>query len=141
MVIAKFEHKGNEYDYNGVCKVKVGDSWIDAVMYSEDGNTYVRELLDFMINFKCIEAKNPMPGDPWLRRQKTVADIIEDQLGPGYVARGHEGGKPMMVKEVECEDAGRDLVVANDDDDDPNISKPWSDNRQRVSIEPYLSIH
>ena len=68
MVIAKFEHKGNEYDYNGVCKVKVGDSWIDAVMYSEDGNTYVRELLDFMINFKCIEAKNPMPGDPWLRR-------------------------------------------------------------------------
>ena len=46
-----------------------------------------------------------------------------------------------MVKEVECEDAGRDLVVADDDDDDPNISKPWSDNRQRVSIGPDLTIH
>lgn len=108
MAIAKFEYKGNEYDYNGVCKVKVDDSWIDAVMYSRDGYTYVRELLDFMIKFKCIEAKNPMPGDVWLRKQKTVADIIEDQLGPGYVARGHEGGKPIMVEEVECGDPAQD---------------------------------
>lgn len=141
MVVAKFEYKGNEYDYNGVCKVKVDGSWVDAVMYSRDGHTYVRELLDFMIKFKCIEAKNPMPGDTWLRRQKTVADIIEDQLGPRYVARDHKGGKPIMVKEVECEDSGRDIVVADDEYDDPNISKPWSDNRQRVSVEPDLNIH
>lgn len=104
MAIAKFEYKGNEYDYNGVCKVKVDDSWIDAVMYSRDGYTYVRELLDFMINFTCIEAKNPMPGDVWLRRQKSVADIIGDQLGSGYVARGHKGGKQIMVEEVEDTD-------------------------------------
>ena len=102
--VAKFEYKGNEYDYNGVCKVKVDDSWIDAVMYSRNGHTYVRELLNFMINFTCVEAKNPMPGDTWLRRRKTVADIIKDQLGPGYVARGHEGGRPIMVEEVECGD-------------------------------------
>ena len=106
--VAKFEYKGNEYDYNGVCKVKVDDSWIDAVMYSRNGHTYVRELLNFMINFTCVEAKNPMPGDTWLRRRKTVADIIKDQLGPGYVARGHEGGRPIMVEEVESADCAQD---------------------------------
>ena len=108
MAIAKFEYKGNEYDYNGVCKVKVDGTWVDAVMYSRDGHTYVRELLDFMINFTCIEAKNPMPGDVWLRRQKSVADIIEDQLGPGYTP-GFGADKTLIpAYEVECVDPAQD---------------------------------
>ena len=113
MVIAKFQYKGNEYDYKGLCKVKVDDSWVDAVMYCRDGNVYVRELLDFFLNFKCLEAKNPMPGETWLKKEKTVADIIGDQLGPGYVARGHKGGKPILAYEVECEDPAQDESKAD----------------------------
>ena len=105
MVIAKFQYKGNEYDYKGLCKVKVDDSWVDAVMYCRDGNVYVRELLDFFLNFKCLEAKNPMPGDIYLRKQKTVTEMVQDSLGPGYVPRGHEGGKQILVKEVERDDS------------------------------------
>ena len=108
MIRAKFQYKGNEYDYNGVCKVKVDGTWIDAVMYSRDEHTYVRELLDFMINFTCIEAKNPMPGDTWLRKQKSVADIIEDQLGPGYVPGFKADKTQIPVYEVECEDPAQD---------------------------------
>lgn len=115
MVIAKFQYKGNEYDYKGLCKVKVDDSWVDAVMYCRDGNVYVRELLDFFLNFKCLEAKNPMPGDIYLRKQKTVTDMVSDQLGPGYVARGHKGGKPILAYEVECEDAAQDDSKADNE--------------------------
>ena len=46
MVIAKFEYKGNEYTYNGVCKIKVDDSWIDAVMYSRDGKSRLATIRD-----------------------------------------------------------------------------------------------
>ena len=105
MVIAKFQYKGNEYDYKGLCKVKIDNSWVDAVMYCRDGNVYVRELLDFFLNFKCLEAKNPMPGDIYLRRQKTVTEMVQDSLGPGYVPRGHEGGKQILVKEVGRDDS------------------------------------
>ena len=115
ITVAKFEYKGDEYDYNGVCKVKVGDSWIDAVMYSRDGYTYVRELLDFIIKFKCVEAKNPMPGDAWLRRQKSVADIIEDQLGPGYTPGFGEDKTLIPAYEVECADHAQDDSKADDE--------------------------
>lgn len=114
MVIAKFQYKGNEYDYKGLCKVKVDDSWVDAVMYCRDGNVYVRELLDFFLNFKCLEAKNPMPGDMYLRKQKTVTDIVQDQLGPGYVARDHNGGNPIFVEEVESDGSQNDLALDED---------------------------
>ena len=98
MVIAKCEYKGNEYTYNGVCKIKVDDSWIDAVIYSRDGHTYVRELLDFFLNFTCVKAKNPMPGETWLKKEKTVVDIIGDQLGSGYVP-GYEVDKTHIPSE------------------------------------------
>ncbi len=121
MVIAKFQYKGNEYDYNGVCKVKVDDSWVDAAMYSRDGHTYVRELLDFMINFKCVAAKNPMPGNTWLRRQKSVTDIIEDQLGPGYTP-GFGADKTLIpAYEVGCETIK--LKDENQDGGDSNRAK------------------
>ena len=115
MVIAKFQYKGNEYDYKGLCKIKVHDSWVDAVMYCRDGNVYVRELLDFFLNFKCLYAKNPMPGDIYLRKQKTVTDMVQEQLGPGYVARGHKGGKPILAYEVECEDPAQDDSKADNE--------------------------
>ena len=88
--------------------------WVDAVMYCRDGNVYVRELLDFFLNFKCLEAKNPMPGDMYLRKQKTVTDIVQDQLGPGYVARGHNGGNPIFVEEVESDGSQNDLALDED---------------------------
>ena len=107
--VAKFKYKGNIYAYEGVCRFKIGDSWVDAVMYSKDNHMYVREILDFIVNFECIEAMNPLPGgDVYLRKQKTVTDMVQDSLGPGYVPRGHEGGKQILVKEVECEDPAQD---------------------------------
>ena len=71
------------------------------------------------------------------KKQKTVTEIIHDQLGPGYVPRGHKGGRQILVKEIE--DNGP--VVAGKEYDDPNIKEQWSDNRPRVSIEPDLTIH
>ena len=92
--VAKFKYKGNIYTYEGVCRFKIGDSWVDAVMYSKDNHMYVREILDFIVNFECIEAMNPLPGgDAYLRKQKTVTDMVQDSLGPGYVPRGHKGGR------------------------------------------------
>ena len=103
MVVAEFEYKGNEYTYNGVCKIKVDDSWIDAVIYSRDGHTYVRELLDFFLNFTCVKAKSPMPGEAWLKKQKTVADIIGDQLGHGYVPGSESDKTHIPAEEVKVE--------------------------------------
>ena len=42
------------------------------------------------------------------KKQKTVTEIIHDQLGPGYVPRGHKGGRQILVKEVECKDYAQD---------------------------------
>lgn len=108
MIIAKFQYKGNEYDYKGLCKVKVDESWVDAVMYCRDGEVYVRELLDFFLNFKCIKAQNPMPGPIYLRKQKTVTDMVQDQLGPGYTPGFGVDKTQIPAYEVECEDPVQD---------------------------------
>ena len=42
------------------------------------------------------------------KKQKTVTDMVQDSLGPGYVPRGHKGGRPILVKEIECEDLDQD---------------------------------
>lgn len=119
--VAKFKYKGNVYTYEGVCRFKIGDSWVDAVMYSKDNHMYVREILDFIVNFECVEAMNPLPGgDIYLRKQKTVTDMVQDSLGPGYVPRGHKGGKPILVKEIECEDYAQD---DSKNDEDSNRAK------------------
>ena len=135
--VAKFKYKGNIYSYEGVCRFKIGDSWVDAVMYSKDNHMYVREILDFIVKFECIEAINPLPGgDVYLKKQKTVTEMVQDQLGSGYVPRGHEGGRQILVKEIED-----GPVVADKEYDDQDAKEPWSDNRPRVSIEPDLTIH
>ena len=126
--VAKFRYKGNEYSYDGVCRFKIGDSWVDAVMYSKDNHMYVREILDFIVKFECVEAMNPLPvGDTYLKKQKTVTEMVQDQLGPGYVPRGHEGGKPIMVEEVEHGDCAQDdgpwHVVEDDKNEDSNRAK------------------
>lgn len=54
------------------------------------------------------------------KKQKTVTEIIHDQLGPGYVPRGHKRGKQILVKEVECEDYAQD---DSKNDDDSNRAK------------------
>lgn len=92
--VAKFKYKGNIYSYEGVCRFKICDSWVDAVMYSRDNHMYVREILDFIVKFECVEAMNPLSGGgTYLRKQKTVTDMVQDSLGPGYVPRGHKGGR------------------------------------------------
>ena len=50
--------------------------------------------------------------------------------------RGHEGGRQILVKEIED-----GPVVADKEYDDQDAKEPWSDNRPRVSIEPDLTIH
>ena len=42
------------------------------------------------------------------KKQKTVTEIIHDQLGPGYVPWGNKGGRQILVKEVECKDCAQD---------------------------------
>lgn len=54
------------------------------------------------------------------KKQKTVTEIIHDQLGPGYFPRGHKGGRQILVKEVECEDYVQD---DSKNDDDSNRAK------------------
>lgn len=51
----EFEYKDHTYKYEGVCKFKDRDGkWIDAIMYSRDGHTYVREIIDFITKFKAL---------------------------------------------------------------------------------------
>lgn len=62
----------------------------------------------------CIVEKDEIDSTPTMqnalkpKKQKTVTEIIHDQLGPGYVPRGHKGGRQILVKEVECEDYAQD---------------------------------
>ena len=42
------------------------------------------------------------------KKQKTVTDMVQDSLGPGYVPRGHKGGRPILVKEIERVDLMQD---------------------------------
>lgn len=108
ITVAKFKYKGNVYSYEGVCRFKIDDSWVDAIMYSKDNHMYVREILDFIVNFECIEAKNPLPGDTYLKKQRTVTDIIKDQLGSGYTP-GFEADKTHIpAHEVESADCAQD---------------------------------
>ena len=105
--VAKFKYKGNVYAYEGVCKFKIGDSWVDAVMYSKDNHMYVREILDFIVKFECIEAMNPLPGgDTYLKKDKTAADIAWAILGPGF--EPWYGKNKIPAYEVECEDPAQD---------------------------------
>ena len=46
--------------------------------------------------------------------------MVQDALGPGYVPRGHKGGKPILVKEIECEDYEQD---DSKNDEDSNRAK------------------
>lgn len=40
--------------------------------------------------------------------RSTTLDMVGDIIGSGYVPRGHEGDKPILVKEVECDDLAQD---------------------------------
>ena len=105
--VAKFKYKGNIYSYEGVCRFKLGDSWVDAVMYSKDNHMYVREILDFIVKFECVEAINPLPGgDIYLKRDKTAADIAGDILGHGF--KPGYGKDKIPAKEVESADCVQD---------------------------------
>ena len=105
--VAKFKYKGNIYSYEGVCRFKIGDSWVDAVMYSRDNHMYVREILDFIVKFECVEAINPLPGgDIYLKKDKTATDIASDLLGPGFEP-GY-GKNKIPAEEVEHVDTAQD---------------------------------
>lgn len=64
---------------------------VDAVLYKENGVYKMMEASEF------IELAEP---DIF-----TTLDHVGDIIGPGYVPRGHEGGKQILVKEVERDDS------------------------------------
>ena len=65
--------------------------WVDAILYKYRGVYKMMEASEF------IELAEP--------DRSTTLDRIGDIIGPGYVPRGHEGGKQILVKEVECDDS------------------------------------
>lgn len=54
------------------------------------------------------DAMPTMQNDLKPKKQKTVTDMVQDSLGPGYVPRGHKGGRPILVKEIERVDLMQD---------------------------------
>lgn len=68
--------------------------WVDAILYKYKGVYKMMEASEF------IRLAEP--------DKSTTLDRIGDIIGPGYVPRGHEGGKPILVKEVECDDLAQD---------------------------------
>lgn len=101
--------------------------WVDAILYKYKGVYKMMEASEFI---GLAEQDGSTTLD-------TVAEIVHNQLGPGYVPRGNKGARQILVKEIEdhCP------VVADKEYDDTNVKEPWSDNRPRVSIEPDLTIH
>ena len=69
-------------------------NWVDAILYKYKGVYKMMEASEFI---KLAEPD-----------RSTTLDAIGDIIGPGYVPRGHEGGKQILVKEVECEDPAQD---------------------------------
>ena len=65
--------------------------WVDAILYKYRGVYKMMEASEF------IRLAEP--------DRSTTLDEIGDIIGPGYVPRGHEGGKQILVKEVECDDS------------------------------------
>ena len=65
--------------------------WVDAILYKYNGVYKMMEASEF------IRLAEP--------DRSTTLDEIGDIIGPGYVPRGHEGGKQILVKEVECDDS------------------------------------
>lgn len=47
---------GNEYRLYQLCKAKINGEWVDVVIYMslKDGEIYVREYNDFILNFKTL---------------------------------------------------------------------------------------
>ena len=73
-----YRYKGNDYKYLGIGKFKndFDGAWIDAVLYEREGHKYMREVKDFFKKFEDVSSPKP-------KKQKTVTEIIHDQLGPG----------------------------------------------------------
>lgn len=129
-----YRYKGKDYKYLGIGKFKndFNGAWIDAVLYEREGHKYMREVKDFFKKFEdvssplytdyesivenCEIGSTPtMQNTLKPKKQRTVTDIIHDQLGSGYVSMGHKGGRQILVKEVECEDYAEDDSKNNED--------------------------
>ena len=80
--------------------------WVDAILYKYKGVYKMMEASEFI---KLAEPD-----------KSTTLDRIGDIIGPGYVPRGHEGGKQILVKEVECDDCEQD---DSRNDEDSNRAK------------------
>lgn len=68
--------------------------WVDAILYKYRGVYKMMEASEFI---RLAE-----------QDRSTTLDMVGDIIGSGYVPRGHEGGKPILVKEVECDDLAQD---------------------------------
>lgn len=80
--------------------------WVDAILYKYRGVYKMMEASEFI---KLAEPD-----------RSTTLDRIGDIIGPGYVPRDHEGGKQILVKEVECDDCAQD---DSRNDEDSNRAK------------------
>lgn len=83
--------------------------WVDAILYKYRG------VYKMMEASKFIGLAEP-DRSTTLNKQKTVTEMVHDQLGPGYVARDHKGGEPILAYEVEYEDPAQD---------DPNAANEY----------------
>lgn len=57
--------------------------WVDAILYKQNGVYKMMEASEFI---RLAEQDRSTT----LNKQKTVTEMVQDQLGPGYVAKGHE---------------------------------------------------
>lgn len=114
--MGKISKNSNLYDKDGKFLHKPGKYTIEEL--EELVDTLDKNSLEFTmataILMHMYEQKGEIDSTPTMqnalkpKKQKTVTEIIHDQLGPGYVPSGHKGGRQILVKEVECEDYAQD---------------------------------
>lgn len=97
-----YRYKGKDYKYLGIGKFKndFDGAWIDAVLYEREGHKYMREVKDFFKKFEDVSSplytdyesiveNGEIDSTPTMqntlkpKKQKTVTEIIHDQLRPG----------------------------------------------------------
>lgn len=76
---------GDEGEGNGISTISKTALYSDYEAISSDEVS--------MVEKGEIDSTPTMQNTLKPKKQKTVTEIIHDQLGPGYVPRGHKGGR------------------------------------------------
>lgn len=78
---------------------------------------------DYIVEKGEIDSTPTMQNALKPKKQKTVTEIIHDQLGPGCVPRGHKGGRQILVKEDDVENLDNPVECKDYAQDDSNRAK------------------